>query len=87
MNAANQAVNGSEAGPASASVVIVTDNDVDMHDSDNSDGRTVSNGSSSATNGTCVTNGVASDDLECDMGKCRHFAITIFTIIMHSKKF
>ncbi len=70
MNAANAAVNGE--GGQTSGVVIVTDNDVDMQDSDmssNSDERTVSNGSSSATNGTCVTNGVGSEDLECDMGK------------------
>ena len=82
MNSVNVAMNGAATSTEVPKTIVSTaDSDVDMQDgsdcqSDHSEeNRTVSNGelppSGSAANGTCVSNGISSDNLgqECDMGK------------------
>ena len=81
MNSVNVAMNGATTSSENVSKTIVTspDSDVDMQDgsdcqSDSDDSRTVSNGT--APNGTCVSNGVTSDNQqeECDMGNISFYS-------------
>ena len=82
MNSANVAMNGaSTSTDVPKTIVSTADSDVDMQDgsdcqSDHSEeSRTVSNGvlpsSITAANGTCVSNGISTDNpgQECDMGR------------------
>ena len=90
MNSVNVAMNGATTSTdVPKTIVSTTDSDVDMQDgsdcqSDHSEeSRTVSNGtlppSASAANGTCIANGIGSDNVgqECDMGEYEFLTLKI----------